>query len=193
MEDIARLIYQTDPYIYPYWFSDNVEEAKIVLIPLIKQDKFVFNYKYMYVAVDKGINKIVGLACIIDNKEPLDFDYTNLRNYSFNYKYTIDNYIMALINEVRELNLPYLSNVAIHHDYRGRKIGSIMLEYVIKENRDLYKKILLDVLSNNPSAIKLYQKLGFEITSPEVMGIGYGPDNFVGQYSMELDVHKSRK
>ena len=71
----------------------------------------------MYVAVDKSINKIVGLICINDNKEPLDFDYTNLRNHSFSYKYAIDNYIMALINEVKELDLLYLSSVAIHDDY----------------------------------------------------------------------------
>ena len=131
MEEIARLIYQTDPYIYPYWFSDDIEEAKRVLIPLIKKDNFVFNYKHMYVAIDKSINKIVGLVCIIDNKMPLDFDYTSLRNYNFNYKYTIDNYIMALINEVKELGVPYLSNVAVHHDYRGKRIGTLLLRYVI--------------------------------------------------------------
>ena len=66
-----------------------------------------------------------------------------------------------------------------------------MLGYVIMENRELYRKILLDVLSNNASAIKLYQKLGFKLTSPEIMGIGYGPGNFFGQYSMEFDFHKN--
>ena len=31
MEDIARLIYQTDPYIYSFWFHNNEDEAVNVL------------------------------------------------------------------------------------------------------------------------------------------------------------------
>ena len=27
MEDIARLIYETDPYIYPFWFNNDIDEA----------------------------------------------------------------------------------------------------------------------------------------------------------------------
>ena len=26
-EDIGELIYLTDPYIYPYWFNNNIEES----------------------------------------------------------------------------------------------------------------------------------------------------------------------
>ena len=33
-EEIAELIYETDAYIYPYWFHDSVEEAIKVLVPL---------------------------------------------------------------------------------------------------------------------------------------------------------------
>lgn len=191
-DQIAELIYETDDYIYPYWFHDSKEECKKVLVPLMKKEGFFFYYKSLYVAVDKITGKIVGLTCFISPDISLDFDYSFLRETDDHYAFTIDNYIMELIKEVRDLKLPYVSNVAVHHDYRGKRIGSIMLGHVIAENRDLYKKILLDVLSNNPSAIKLYQKLGFEITSPEVMGIGYGPGDFVGQYSMELDTTKKR-
>ena len=27
-EQVGELIYLTDPYIYPYWFQDNIDEAK---------------------------------------------------------------------------------------------------------------------------------------------------------------------
>ena len=27
LDEIATLIYETDPYIYPYWFNNSVEEA----------------------------------------------------------------------------------------------------------------------------------------------------------------------
>ncbi len=52
MEDIVRLIYQTDPYIYPYWFNNDMEEAVKVLTPLLKKDKFIWNYENFYVSYD---------------------------------------------------------------------------------------------------------------------------------------------
>ena len=191
-ESIAELIYETDEYIYTYWFHDNVEEAKKVLPPLMKEEGFFYNYKSMYIAIDKTTNKIVGLTCIVTPDTNLDYDYTKLREKDETYSFTIDNYVMDLIKEVEELKLPYVSNVAVHHDYRGKKIGTIMMEYVIEDKKGEYHKFLLDVLSENPSAIKLYQRIGFEITSPETMGIGKGPNNQVGQYSMELDISKKR-
>ncbi len=190
---IAELIYETDPYIYPYWFHDDIEEAKRVLPPLMKEEGFFFNYKSMYIAVDKNTKEILGFVCLVTNDTNLDYDYEPLRNVSETYKFTIDNYIMELIREVKDFQLPYVSNVAVYHTHRGKKIGSIMLEKVIEDNKNKYKKFLLDVLSENPSAIRLYEKMGFTFTSDEVMGLGYGPDSEVGQYSMELDVDNTKK
>ena len=190
-DEIAELIYETDPYIYPYWFNNDVEEAKRVLVPLMKEDSFIFNYKFMYIAIDKNNNKIVGLVSIMDNKANYDYNYDSLRNVNERYKFTIDNYIMELINEVKSTGMPYLSNVSVHHDYRGKRIGTLLLRFVIDDIKDKYDKIVSDVLSQNPSAVKLYQNLLFDIPSPKVMGIGYGDK--VGQYSIELDFRKNRK
>ena len=184
---IAELIYKTDDYIYPYWFHNSIEECKRVLPSLMKEEGFFYNYKSMYVAVDKKTGKIVGLTCIVLPDTNLEYDYSKLRSVDDHYSFTIDNYVMELIKEVKELGLPYISNVCVDEKYRGQHIGSIMLNHVLKENLEIYKKILLDVLSNNPAAIRLYQNLGFKITSPEVMGIGSGPGDYVGQYSMEVE------
>ena len=32
MEEIAKLLYETDPYIYPFWFNDDINEAVKVLV-----------------------------------------------------------------------------------------------------------------------------------------------------------------
>lgn len=32
MEDIARLIYETDPYIYPFWFNNDIAENAYYII-----------------------------------------------------------------------------------------------------------------------------------------------------------------
>ena len=186
-ERIAELIYETDDYIYPYWFNDDIEECKRVLVKLMKEEGFFFNYKSMYIAINKKTKEIVGLVCFVTPETNLKFDYSSLRKTSERYKFIIDHYIFDLINEIKEYNAPYISNVAIHHNYRGKRIGSIMLKHVISERKKEYKKILLDVLADNPSAIKLYERLGFRKTSEAVPGIGYGPNHYVDQFSMELD------
>ena len=70
---------------------------------------------------------------------------------------------MPLIKEVKESDLAYISNVCVAKKYRGKHIENIMLSYVIEIYKEkLFKSIDLDVLANNPGAIKLYQNLGFE-------------------------------
>ena len=185
-EEMAQLIYETDDKIYTYWFHDDVEEAKKVLPPLMKEEGFFYNYKSIYIAIDKNTNKIVGLICCVLPETNLEYDYDKIRKMSDSYAYTVDNYIIGLIEEVQELQVPYISNVAVHHDYRGRRIGSLMFRKVVEEKKPFYRKLLLDVLADNPSAIKLYENLGFEITS-FYWDIGYGPGDYTETFSMELD------
>lgn len=186
-ERIAELIYETDDYIYPYWFSDDREECKQVLSKLMKEEGFFFNFKSLYIAIDKKTNEIIGLTCFVTPETNLDYDYEPLCQKNERYKFIIEEYIYALINEIKEYQAPYVSNVAVYHNQRGRRIGSIMLKAVISEKKKVYKKILLDVLADNPSAIKLYENLGFRKTSDAKEDIGYGPDDIVYSYSMELD------
>ena len=186
-ERMAELIYETDDYIYPYWFNDDIEECKSTLSKLMKEDGFFFNYKSMYVAVDKSTNEIVGLTCFVTPKTKLEYDYKPLQEKNDRYKFIIDEYIFGLIEEIKEYNAPYISNVSVYHNQRGRRIGSIMLKAVVLEQKEEYKKILLDVLADNPSAIKLYENLGFIKTSDAKEDIGYGPDDTVYSYSMEFN------
>ncbi len=186
-ERMAELIYETDDYIYPYWFNDDREKCKKELSKLMKEDDFFFNYKSMYIAVDKNTNEIVGLTCFVTPETNLEYDYEPLREKNERYKFIIDEYIYALINEIRDYNAPYISNVAVYHSQRGKRIGSIMLNAIMSEKKKEYRKILLDVLADNPSAIKLYENLGFRKTSDAKEDIGYGPNDLVYSYSMEFN------
>ena len=44
-EELAKFIYDTEPYIYPFWFNNNVEEAKKVLAEYIAKPGFISNYE----------------------------------------------------------------------------------------------------------------------------------------------------
>ena len=103
--EIARLIYETDPYIYPFWFNNNIDEAIKVLVPRMKEAGFIFYYENFYVAYSKELNKIVGICGAIDKTTNLDYDYTSLINVNDNYKFTVNNYLKVLIDEVEEKNI----------------------------------------------------------------------------------------
>ena len=52
--------------------------------------------------------------------------------------------------------------LAVHPDHRGKGLARRLVENVIEQGRKARKKVLrLDVIENNTTAEKLYQKLGF--------------------------------
>lgn len=53
----------------------------------------------------------------------------------------------------------YIDGIAVHPTYQGRGIASSLLVKLIKQGRPIH----LHVRSDNVAAIKLYQKLGFEV------------------------------
>lgn len=53
-----------------------------------------------------------------------------------------------------------ITNIAVHPEYRKRKIASAILECIIEECNDTYG-IILEVRESNMPAIGLYEKYGF--------------------------------
>ena len=163
LEKISELLYLTDDYIYPYWFG-SVENCRKELSALLIQYKFFFNVNNLYIAVQD--NDALGVICIVDKETDLSFDYSNLKKINSRCEFTIDNYIMGLIDEVKNATFAYISNVCVDPNYRDLHIGTFLLENLIQEyKKKKYKEIVLDVLADNPRAIHLYQKMGFEKTS----------------------------
>ena len=52
-------------------------------------------------------------------------------------------------------------NILVKEEYRNKGIGTSMLKYIIKKNKDK-ENITLEVSSLNNIAIKLYENLGFK-------------------------------
>lgn len=80
-------------------------------------------------------------------------------------------YIVALVNQQvvgyagawLVLDEAHITNVAVHPDFRGKKIGRLLMTELIR--RVLVKgalKMTLEVRLSNHIAQKLYQSLGFE-------------------------------
>ena len=175
-EEIASLIYQTDPYIYPFWFKGGVEEAKKVLPKYIAEPGFICYYENCYIAYDKTTGHIVGLICAIDYTTNLDYDYTELSNTNDEYAFVVKNYIKLLIDEVNENKSMYIVNCCVDKSVRSKRIGSVMLGNFIKlMEKAGYDTIEFDCLLHNVRAKNLYHSLGFK---EMYTGIGFnGTEN----------------
>ena len=164
MEEIAKLLYQTDPYIYPFWFDNDEKKCIDFLKEEIFKDGFIFNYNNLYVAFDKTVNRIVGVICAIDKSVDLNYDYDSLKKVNNKYEITIDKYINPILEEVEEFNNStiYISNVCIDKTLRGKKIGTKLLGYFIgKMEQKGFDIFALDCLLHNLPAKNLYHSLGF--------------------------------
>ena len=141
----------------------------------------------MYVAIKD--NDIVGVVCIVDKGTDLSYDYTKLKAYNERYCFTIVNYIEGLIKEVKDADFAYISNVCVDEKYRGMHIGNFMISNIIKIYKEqLFKKIVLDVLADNPGAIKLYQNLGFEKFTEIFKGFNNPSMEKPNVFSMQTDL-----
>ena len=172
---IAALIYQTDPYIYPFWFNNSVKEAQDFLEDKIKMPGFVFNYENIYVAYDKKTEKIVGIIVGLDKSVNLDFDYSPyFKNH--NYEFTINNYVNECIKEVKDSDSLYIMNCAVLEECRGRQIGTKLIGHFIGNMEKAgFENFSLDCLLHNLRAKNLYHSMGFKEIK-EIVGFD-GTDN----------------
>ena len=164
MEEISRLIYDTDPYIYSYWFENNIEKCIKFLEKEIMKDGFIFNYNNLYVAHDQTVNKIVGVICAIDKSTNLEYDYELLGKTNKYYQRTVEEYFKPIIEEVEKFDekTMYVPNVCIDKNMRGKKIGTRLLGYFISQMEKVgFNRFELDCLLHNLPAKNLYHSLGF--------------------------------
>lgn len=79
-----------------------------------------------------------------------------------------------------------------HPDYRGRGVASALIQEIVIHARDLgVIQVHLTPITNNLAAIKLYQKLGFEIYGTEPRALKMG-DVFFDEHLMMLDLTKNK-
>lgn len=171
-EQIAELIYDTDPFIYPFWFGNNKSEAIRVLSNKIDDKGFVFHYDNLYVAYDMETNAIVGFICALDKSINFNYDYSELEKINSNYDFTIKNYIKPIIKDVVEYddNSIYIINVCVKQNLRGKHIGTRLLGYFLSQMEEQgYDKFYLDCLLHNLRARNLYHSFSFR-EMKEVVG-----------------------
>lgn len=117
----------------------------------------------IYVALDN--DKVVGFIAVSTNKRRvLDF---NTKVFVKNFGKIRGNIFCVQLNmimgkpAVKNDNECYIDFVAVHKEYRNKGVATILFNYV--HENETYDEYNLDVLSKNENAIKLYEKLGYEV------------------------------
>lgn len=124
--------------------------------------KYLFQeYTDMLIERDNNFKEYLNKQCYNDELEHLESKYG--LPYGRLYLAICDNKIVGCIglrkidNENCEMKRLY-----VKPEFRGKKIGSTLVEQVIKEAKSIgYKHILLDTFPFLKNAIKLYKNLGF--------------------------------
>ena len=160
MENIAGLIYDTDPYIYPAMFG--TRENALELIPeLIQNDDSMFCLDNLYVAEYEG--EIVGLVLWIKGK--LNWSEEKFCRISEKCRIPISQYLGIVtkkyIDSYADVKDGVISiiNFCVSQEVRDIGIGSQLMESFLKTHR--HEPLELCVLEENSAAVKLYQKYGF--------------------------------
>ncbi|MBU0475385.1 MAG: GNAT family N-acetyltransferase [Bacteroidetes bacterium] len=122
------------------YVPEGVEPFPIEIIENPEISKYIDNWgrkdDFGIIAIDKNVNKKVGLIWIRTFPE-------EIKSYGF-------------INE----ETPELS-MSVIPEYRGKGIGTKMIEKLFEEIKNKYKQISLSVSKENP-AKRLYERFSFE-------------------------------
>lgn len=161
LKDIAALVVDTDPYIYPAMFD--LKDALQIIPKLIEADAdAMFRKQNLFVAYED--DAIIGL--ILWHKGPLLWNSSPLKSSAnklgISLPETIEKAEKEYFNSYSDVDPDLVSiiNVCVDESSRDMGIATAMLSAFIEEHVD--EKLELFTLKNNTPALKLYEKAGFK-------------------------------
>lgn len=154
---LSRMLYCVDPYIYPYWFKNNIENCYTPLIDMINDESTIFSYKNIIVAVEN--KQILGCTFFIPPNLKFNKNYSKW-DVDFESHHVITYYIGDIIDGLKPNDI-YIVGIFVDLQHRRKNIATKMFEYLFKNISA--QTCSLEVLADNKVALKLYRKLNFNI------------------------------
>ncbi len=179
---IARLLYLTDPYIYPAISADPADPFWTRLVSLcLAEEGNLFSASHFCVATVH--EKICALSCVIPCGRRLTFSERLPLTAEERVRLSPanDGYFLPLLEESEGMEGYNLVNLCVDPACRGAGVGRALMELFIREYGDA--RLHLDVVADNTAAVALYKSCGFEITR-EYGGFS-GADTPILCYHME--------
>ncbi len=156
---IAKLLYLTDPYIYPFLCDDFSDATWVDFVrrALKCADHVHFAGNMLLATLD---DNIVGLICAYSVPSDRVFLQPVDEKVADKYALVWEGYYKNARTHDKSL---YISNLCVDPAYRHMGIGAALLEQLLAEHSG--EAVTLDVLADNSSAIALYEKAGFKAKS----------------------------
>jgi ribosomal protein S18 acetylase RimI-like enzyme len=190
-DECARLIYISGPHIYSYSFVE--KEPRIYEYFKLLYNKPGTMYSKENIVVEEENGKIRGLILAYPASDMEKLARKMLR-------YTREMFVISgFINFFRMLfrlglnkHLPvtendgyYISNLAVFAEYRGQGIGVKLLEKAEEGAKEKgLDNLSLVVETDNPHAIRIYEKFGFQEVEKVILPNKYTKHNLTGFYKM---------
>lgn len=159
VEQVARLIYESDAYIYPNWFK-SIDDGVKVLSKMIDMPT-LYNRKNITVAVSKE-GKVVGalVSCYSPVLEEKAHIYEAFKRAEVEVSLNTDEIYESYYEKMAlDTEGYYLANIAVDESFRGKGVGATLLAKVIEDKNYCH----LECVKENISAWRIYQRLGFTI------------------------------
>ena len=156
LKEIAGLIYDSDPYIYPAMFTDR-QEAETVIPKMFRAKDPMFRRENLFVAMDG--TKVAGI--LLWMRGPVAWNKKIYEKCGGKAKY-IDRVVMEYFDLFSETQPDTVSiiRISVETELRGNKIGSMLMETFQEAEKGPYQ---LFVLANNTEALHFFHQKGFKI------------------------------
>ncbi len=174
MKEIAKLIYDTDPYIYPCWFGYSEREGIERLSKLLISSKpsYLYHFSHFYLALDG--DRVVGLVDYISSEATNEYYEDEMKGLD-NYTLVYDKYLQPSVDEMSGVkDKLQVHCFCVDSNYRRHGIGFQLLNNFLREGEKMgYKKFFLCCLRDNVPANNLYKKAGFK---KQLETVGFGTE-----------------
>ena len=165
LQDVAALVYQTDPHIFPAAFGDCRTAGKVLPL-LMRRRTGLFGYRNIRVAVQA--EEFVGVIVALDH--PQSTSLPPMRTHpAFR---DVNRRHFATLGQL-DPSVLYIAYLCVRPDRRRRGIGRALLRNEL--GRRPNGMAHLDVLAENTGARSLYQSAGFTQDGPVVPGYSFNP------------------
>ena len=162
-QQISRLIYDTDTYIYSALFG-NRENAVKVLPVLFKVPRSMFSIdKYVTVKYD---DEIIAVGSVYRTGTSWDRDIVLAAMKKAEIEIPISfesacKYFEDTYNDLQGNDKNLICDICVDEKYRSKGVGKFLLSNIVKSTKMTGRDLLITVYANNYPAINLYKSLDF--------------------------------
>jgi len=165
-EIVAFLLFDSGPEAFQYVFNTGGKTALDFLNYSFREKGGEFGHGcHSCILLD---DTIIGIGAEFSGENAISFLWHNAKQIVLFYGWRAAGVIFRGLKVERVLvppkkNVHYIAHLDISENYRGKGMGTKLIEHFIENSKMLNRRLLeLDVAVTNPEAKKLYTRLGFE-------------------------------